>query len=515
MAMRWLAAACVLAAACGGESWAPSKTKAHDAAAAAPVVAVAPAIDAPVVDTAVVTGPRDPLFGQIPHDTPYLFIQREQGVFGKTPTDALLELRGSVKPWFGLFVPDDSQITPSGRLAVAAARLFLDLDEATLRKIGFGDPARTMVMYGLGLVPVVRLEVDGALLRERFMAEAARAGAAQPFADWHGRPYVQWSLGDGGAALVVMFRDDQLAIAIARNAADVLPHLAGEAPAPVPLDEAALLRAGGVSGTLTMWIDPARAAALVGGTGAGALPALVDAPAGCGAALAPVIAGLPPIAAAATASGDRVAVTMRVGPVPMFAETLRGVAHPIAHWPTAPPPRDTAYYGLGMGVLPILTTVAGFADRMGAASAACGGEPPGPSKALLVTLAGAPLAALEGFSAIQDVRRNADVPRIVFLAEVSDPERIYKLAADKLGLSPRPPPLDKARTFRKDGVRGSLTLHRDAISGWMGRGNAKAAALLRTAPPGDAAIFRFASATYDARIGLDGDHLLVEYSAPR
>jgi hypothetical protein len=175
--------------------------------------------------------------------------------------------------------------------------------------------------------------------------------------------------------------------------------------------------------------------------------------------------------------------------------------------------------------LPFLEAIAGFADAVSAAGPACGGEPAGPPKLLIVMLAGQPLTALAGLTAILDTHdTRADAPpRIVFLAEVTDVERLYRALVAPLGLPARPPRLETPRAFKQDGMRGSLTLHTDAISGWIGRADARSLAALRAAPPGDAAFLRIAwtpeaatdGGASETRVTLDGDYLVLDYSATR
>ena len=519
------AAAATMMFACG-EKWSrPPDAAIAPAAAIAPTASRAPSTLPPAAAPvpAAVTGPRDPLFGQIPHDTPYLFIPRDLGLAGLTQGDALVKLRTELRPLLAA-VSDDliAQMQPHERLGFAAVRMLFELDTATLRRIGLGDPKRRGALYGLGLVPVLRLEVDGKLLRDHLVAAAQRVQIPKPFEDWRGHAYVRWPIGSA-AVLVAMLRDDQLVLAIVRQADDVLPHLAGAAAPPVPLDEDALMRAGGVTGELMMWIDPARAAALLAGTGDGALPALTATSAGCGAALAPVIGALPPLIGATKLTTDRFTTRVRIGPVPTLAAELRPLVRPITHWPAEPPPPRTHVFGMGVSVLPFVGSAVAFADELGTAAVACGGARPEASMRLALLTVAAALASVRGFTITGDL--SAPVPWLVGIADVTEPAVVYDALSSPLGLPARPPPLDKARAFKDpDGGRGSLTLHRNAISGWLGRRDAAALAALRAAPSGPPDLARIAgggdprdrtSAAFDAALTLDGDHLVFDYSSRR
>jgi hypothetical protein len=513
-----IAAAAALLVACGGGGGGATRS----VAPAAPAGTIA-AGDTAAAPAAPAAAPRDPIVGQIAHDTPYLFIHRDHTPGGDTVGDSLGSLRAELKPLFAMVTPDMlKDLTDNERMLVAAAHLFIFTDDAALARMGFGRPELQGAFYGHGLAPVLRLGIDGKAAREQLAASAAWAGVAKPFADWHGHPYAAWQLGEK-AALVAVFDDTQVAIALARRADEILPHLTGEAPPPNPLDEAALARAGGVTGELTMRLDTDRIAELLDGDG---LAALVDAPPGCGPALSRVFGAMAPMTAASTADGGRRSAQFRIGPVPELAAALRAGIRPIAHWPAAAPPPHVTYWGVGAPLRPFVDASAALVADLIGGVAVCTGEAP-TDASLDDMLAYGPLAAMvAGFTVLHDATGGKDAPlRLAAVGDVADPLTFYRLAAAAFDLPAKAPRRDKRTRLTVKGTPVDVTLHRAAVTASIGGHDAAALAALRALPPGPAVILALRGGgnpddasdphPFASTFTLDGDFLVYAHtSAP-
>jgi hypothetical protein len=465
--------------------------------------------------TEPVPAPPDPLFRDIPHDTAFLYIDDDPGGTEGLVSKGIDLFQREIVPLLPR-IKDEKLAAESTetQLAIAIARRFAELDEDGWYGLAVGAPNTRLVLYNHGLVPVARLEIEGRVLRAMISNAARRAELPEPFERWQGYEYLRWPLPGGKVELVVLVRDDQVAIAVAPNAADIVPHLAGEAPLdrPIALDDATIGR-----------FDPASAAALLRDNDR-TLSELVGVPAGCGAALAAFAAELPPIVVTATHTTETSTVRVRVGPWARLTTPLRRSARPISHWPTNPLPEGEMIVGAGTSMRPFIDTLNAAVAAFEPARTTCGYADTGPADIhTLVQLAG-PLDAIGAFTAVYRYTDMAAPVQINAVGDVADPEAFYQLIARSFGLATTTPALDRHTAYDIGTGPLLLALHRDAISIAIGGHDPDTIAAIRRAPPAPAgAIMHIASGgldltrprPFDLTMTLDGDSLVVDHTTPR
>ncbi len=151
------------------------------------------------------------MFDAVPADSPYVFASLDP-----LPSD-VWEMYGEMLSSIGAFfdviaaeVAADDATSVEARFALAlAAELTENAGKEGLTSIGI-DPDPRVVFYGLGAMPVLRVEVsDGAVLRETIERVEAESGYELPTRDIAGVPV--WWLGEDEAAGVAIVGDELVA----------------------------------------------------------------------------------------------------------------------------------------------------------------------------------------------------------------------------------------------------------------------------------------------------------------
>jgi len=148
------------------------------------------------------------LFAHIPANTPYVFASFEPipRSYWQRLGPALRVLADSVP------VPQGAESPPDRFGAALVRELKASMSEAGLRKtFGIGPEGR-FAIYGIGVVPVMRLELaDGKALLATIERLQKESGLALPTASVEGRSY--WRFGDDQGLIVVAVADNQLVFA--------------------------------------------------------------------------------------------------------------------------------------------------------------------------------------------------------------------------------------------------------------------------------------------------------------
>ncbi|HEU5055837.1 MAG TPA: hypothetical protein VFU21_04910 [Kofleriaceae bacterium] len=184
-----LAASLVGAAGCKKEGDGKSESKADENKAAA----------------AKLTAPA--LFAHIPADTPYAF-----AAFDPLPPAYWDAVGGAVKPELEKLLDQMLQMPadePPAKFALGMAREFrANLNAAGMKK-SFGiSPDKRWAFYGVGIVPVFRLELDGKALRATVERISKESGFTLPTATAGTTSYYRFE--DGEVVVLVAVLDDQL-----------------------------------------------------------------------------------------------------------------------------------------------------------------------------------------------------------------------------------------------------------------------------------------------------------------
>ncbi|HLU67941.1 MAG TPA: hypothetical protein VKZ63_16765, partial [Kofleriaceae bacterium] len=188
---------------------------------------------------AQVTAPS--LFAHIPADTPYVLAS-----FEALPASYWKMVGDSVRPMMEPLLAELAA-APDGEPAAMFARglareLQGNLNEAGFKKLfGLSSSARWAV-YGVGLVPVLRVELaDPAALTGTVERLAKEAGLTLPTATLGDRSY--WRFDDGDAVVVVAVADQQIVLSVgpAPLVDKALPFIVGtEKPTPNMADGGAI-----------------------------------------------------------------------------------------------------------------------------------------------------------------------------------------------------------------------------------------------------------------------------------
>jgi hypothetical protein len=147
------------------------------------------------------------LFAHIPADTPYVFAS-----FEPIPRSYWAKVGPPLRAMADMVPLPAQASSPGERFAVAFLReLKANMNEAGLRKtFGIGAEGRFAV-YGIGLVPVLRMELaDGKALLATVERLQAESGLALPTASVGGRSY--WRFGDGDVLIVAAVVDNQVVL---------------------------------------------------------------------------------------------------------------------------------------------------------------------------------------------------------------------------------------------------------------------------------------------------------------
>jgi hypothetical protein len=289
------------------------------------------------------------LFAHVPADTPYLFGMLAPAppayaawigkAFSGGEIDGLIDRLLQTPP-----ATDGERVVHA---VLRAARG--NLDAAGMRKLtGIATDARG-AFYGLGLIPVFRVELaDPAALPATLDRIAKEAGVTLPVATLKDRPY--WRFESDGFLAVVAIADGQLVASMgpADLVTGALPHVLGlEKPAAAMADGAALrsvIAAHGF-GPWAGYLDVQRLVALLG-TSAG----VAQRGPACAAALAAAARRFPRLSvgydewSAKTITGRMVLETD-----PAIAQRLAGLAVEVPGLPSGPLPGHPLF-AIGAGV---------------------------------------------------------------------------------------------------------------------------------------------------------------------
>lgn len=177
------------------------------------------------------------LFASIPADTPYVFTQ-----FSAFPKEFWQSTLTKVGPGLDRLLGSIEDINDDPMLSAILAEIRPNLNADGPKRIGVGDQPR-LAIYGLGLWPVVRMEIeDGKKVRALVDRIATKAGKPlPPTLEHEGIDY--WRIDDGEVAGIVAIRERELigAIVPVPMLAKQLPLILGTArPAKSMKDGAAL-----------------------------------------------------------------------------------------------------------------------------------------------------------------------------------------------------------------------------------------------------------------------------------
>jgi hypothetical protein len=145
------------------------------------------------------------LFAHIPAGTPYVFAS-----FEPIPRSYWAKMAPPLRRLFDMVPVPDRASSPGERFAVALMReLKANMNEAGLRKtFGIGAEGR-FALYGIGLVPVLRVELaDGKALLATIERLQAESGLALPTASVGGRSY--WRFASDDVLIVAAVTDNQV-----------------------------------------------------------------------------------------------------------------------------------------------------------------------------------------------------------------------------------------------------------------------------------------------------------------
>lgn len=355
--------------------------------------AVAPPVPAPRVAARVID--------QVPSDTPYAMAM-DQTMLSATTFEMTVmrtmietELRKAV-----LTPAAAATASTSDRLGSEVARELLPFDDAALRRVGWLPGESELVLYGDGLIPVLRLRADGRAALAAWRRVSARAGVKVPESSWRGVPYLQiLPQGKRTQTIVVAFLPRQVAITLALRPDAILDHLIDEVPAADPL--------------LPRWrrahIDaerPAEPSPLMWVNASAAAPRLRDgldlaqlgevlAPA-CRRAAAEAVVGLPPFSVMYWRDDEEFVASYAI-PLPAALRSVVGEGHAAVHWLADARPGVQLAWGVPADEL--VAGVRGLVAPIFAALRACG--KPAPDE--LAAFDALPLRQLRGGAAALEV----------------------------------------------------------------------------------------------------------------
>lgn len=350
----------------------------------------APAVAPPVAPPRIAARVID----QVPSDTPYAMAM-DQTMLSAT-TFEVAAIRTAIEAGLREAVLSPAAAATASiedRLGSEVARELLPFDDAALRRIGWLPGVSEVVLYGHGLIPVLRLRADGRAALAAWRRVSARAGLQMPESSWRGVPYIRLlPRGKRTQTIVIAFLPRQVAATIAMQPDAVLDHLIDEAPVADPLMPR-WLRAHfdperPADAWPYLWVNASAAAPRVRDGLDLAQLGFVEPP-GCRAAIADAAGALPTLSAMYWRVGADMVASYAM-PLPPAWRALIDPDRAVAHWL-----RD-ARPGLQLGWrVPADELVAGVtavAAPVRAALQACGD----PVEDALAPLAALPLRQLRG-----------------------------------------------------------------------------------------------------------------------
>lgn len=281
------------------------------------------------------------------------------------------------------------------RVKSELARELAPLDAAAFARVGW-DPARgSAVLYGVGLVPVLRVTLDGRAARAALERVARRADLQLESHEAEGVPYVIVSpTKPDGRSIVVAFHPQQVAASATSDPSRIVPHLVSLAPASPSLatSRGDKPRDPGAPASASIFaaVEPARiAAALRAGELVLVKPDLETTPA-CHTQLAELLEHLPPLTNEFWREGD-VVTHSYTAPINALLARVIPAQPALPRWVDAPSPDFQLAAGLPLG--PVLALIDDVWTQVQEAREVCG-ESPAPAAGLATELAA--LAQVQG-----------------------------------------------------------------------------------------------------------------------
>jgi hypothetical protein len=301
-------------------------------------------------DTPAAQGASDDLLRYVPTDTAYL-AHASADMFKMTDGWLTATLMPEIK---GAIIGREALpgAPPKERLRSEIARELAPLDASSLARIGW-DPERSgVVIYGHGLVPVMRASMNGATARAALERAAERAGITLESHEANGTPYmIIPPTGEHDVPIAVVFHPSQVVAAMTSDLAPILPHLTSLEPASPSLanDRGAKPRnpSAPAGARVFLAVEPERVAAAVR---AGELKLVTRNPrftAECAAQIADVLDDLPPITDEMWTEGKTAFHSYTFAKSPLI-EQLVPAAPELPRWIDTPEP----VFQLALGVSP-------------------------------------------------------------------------------------------------------------------------------------------------------------------
>ncbi len=348
---------------------------------AASVVVVAAVISVSLVGCGAKAGtPSDTripkqsdLLTYVPADTPYVvhLVPEQLAMMGPGLTREFVEgVAGRV-----LGREELPTAEPGARLRSELARELMPLDAKALARVGW-DPERSeAVLYGHGLVPVLRASLDGAKARAALERAAARAKITIDAREQDGVPYVILPpYGEQKLSVVIAFHATQVTAAITLEPEQIIIQLVSLEPAATSLATSYGKKPRDPGAPTSAWlfaaVEPARIAERLRAGDLALLTRKPDFTPACTASLADFVAELPPITNEVWREGDVVSMSYTLAMTPVVANVVAD--NPGIRWVADPEPDVQLATSLRAG------KVLGFFEAMWSKQqqvrAACGDE---------------------------------------------------------------------------------------------------------------------------------------------
>ena len=345
----------------------------------------------------------------VPTTTPYV-VQLTQGQLGMfSGSSESVELIQSIVSGLAAELLDPEAPPPSDaptRLRAALARELMPFDDTALARVGWQAGRSEAVLYGEGLVPVLRVRLDGDTARAALRRAITRAQVTVTEGEQAGVPYVRLPpLAPDQLPVVIAFHRDQVALAFTLAPDEVLPHLASLAPAlpSIATDRGRKPRdpAAPADAWMLFAIDPSRVASALR---AGDLRKVVRAPQlddACVARIAALLDRLPPFANDFWRVGDQVTTSYLLALTPELRAPFEA-APGLPLWLTTPVPG--VQLAVGFRPAPVLALLDRLSAELEATRTSCGRPPRAP---LALSSALGELAAIESFAVVGDAQDGA------------------------------------------------------------------------------------------------------------
>ncbi|HVK78522.1 MAG TPA: hypothetical protein VM734_34720 [Kofleriaceae bacterium] len=399
----------------------------------------------PVSSTAPARAPS--LLAYVPADTPYVFhVGADMFSLPSISFDYRTARSKIVTGLSAAVLPADelAEAAPRERLGSELARELLPLDEQARARVGWIAGKSGFVLYGLGLVPVLRVRLDGTQARAALGRVLARAKIEVAEARWHDVPYVLLPpLAASAPPLVVVFHPDQVVAAFAREPHEILPHLADRNPLPASLASWNPRRADPdvpADANLMFLFEPARAAARLRTADDLAQLTARSVDRACLGAIAGLLDGLPALTNSHWVDGPRVGSAYTIELAPATAKALRAGAG-IPHWLTDDA-RPRIQFAFAIPLAALEAAARRFYAALAATDRACDPDEPMPAFPDALRELG-PLAHATGGSYVLEIEPGrGDRPDQIGMAgliAVPDVAGVWAWLSRMVPLGPLPP----------------------------------------------------------------------------